>query len=80
MSKVRMFGVAVAAAGVLLAGSGLASAASIPLEPATQSATPIIGVGEPDPTGGTGSSKGIGEAIKALVKALNSGSGKPSAN
>ncbi|WP_225725949.1 MULTISPECIES: hypothetical protein [unclassified Nocardia] len=79
MNKVRMFGVAVAAAGILLAGSGLASASTIPLEPAIPSAEPIIAVGEHDPTASTGSSQGFAEAIKALAKALSSGSGKPSA-
>ncbi|MFI9506927.1 hypothetical protein [Nocardia sp. NPDC052566] len=64
MSKMRVFGVALAAAGIVMAGSGIAAAATIPLE--TPSATEIIAPGEPDPSGGTGSAKGLTKAIEAL--------------
>ncbi|MFI7001372.1 hypothetical protein [Nocardia sp. NPDC050175] len=72
MSKMRVFGIVLAAAaGVIVAGSGLATAGAAPaitVEPGI-TVQPVIGVGEPDPTG-TGSSK----AITDLVKALSSGS------
>ncbi|QBS41981.1 hypothetical protein [Nocardia sp. CS682] len=72
MKKTRVFGIVLAAAaGVLIAGSGMATADAAPglkLEPGT--VEPVVAPGEPDPTG-TGSSKAIGE----IVKALSSGSG-----
>lgn len=64
MSKVRAFGVAIAAAGMVLAGSGLAVAATIPLE---QGVTPVVAPGEPDPSGGTGSSSALTKIVEALV-------------
>ncbi|MEV6139841.1 hypothetical protein AB0L63_28110 [Nocardia sp. NPDC051990] len=68
MSKVRVLGVAFAAtAGILLVGSGIASAAvdeGIVLEPIG-----TIAPGEPNPNG-TGSSS----AVTDLVKALSTGS------
>ncbi|WP_433681428.1 hypothetical protein [Nocardia sp. CA-119907] len=67
MSKVRVLGVAFAAtAGILLVGSGMASAADqgIVLEPIG-----TIAPGEPNPNG-TGSSS----AITDLVKVLSTGS------
>ncbi|MBF6127999.1 hypothetical protein [Nocardia brasiliensis] len=71
MSKTRVFGVVLAAAaGLIIAGSGMAGAApGLPLE--TGAAQPVVAPGEPDPTG-TGSSK----AIADIVKQLSSGSGK----
>ncbi|RJO76797.1 hypothetical protein D5S18_11180 [Nocardia panacis] len=68
MSKLRVFGVAIIAAGILGAGTGLASAAVVPLE--TPQVQEIIAPGEQDPTG-TGSSKFLPD----LVKSLSSGSG-----
>ncbi|GAA5102537.1 hypothetical protein [Nocardia iowensis] len=67
MSRMRVFGVVLAAAaGVVLAGSGIAGAApGIALEPGT-SVQPVVAPGEPDPTGGTGSSKAVVDVIKAL--------------
>ncbi|QIS16561.1 hypothetical protein [Nocardia arthritidis] len=75
MSKVRMVGVAVAAAGILLGGSGLASAAVIPLEPGVEQ---VAGTG----TGGdAGTDAGSSKAVTDIVKALSSGSsGKKTGN
>ncbi|MEV4129032.1 hypothetical protein [Nocardia sp. NPDC049707] len=68
MSKLRVFAAAIAAAGIVATGSSLASAAAIPLD--TPQAQDIIAPGEPDPSGGTGSSK----AIVDLTKILTTGS------
>lgn len=69
MSKMRVFGVVLAAAaGVVLAGSGLATAGAAPsvtVQPGI-SVQPVIGVGEPDPNG-TGSSSALVDLIKALT-------------
>ncbi|WP_225725948.1 MULTISPECIES: hypothetical protein [unclassified Nocardia] len=71
MSKVRMVGVAVAAAGILLGGSGLASAAVIPLEPSVDQ---VAG-------GDAGTDAGSSKAVTDIVKALSSGSsGKKTGN
>ncbi|MEV6556589.1 hypothetical protein AB0M22_12795 [Nocardia sp. NPDC051756] len=69
MSKMRVFGVVLAAAaGVVIAGSGLATAGAAPsvtVQPGI-SVQPVIGVGEPDPSG-TGSSSALVDLIKALT-------------
>ncbi|MEV6774231.1 hypothetical protein AB0N05_36905 [Nocardia sp. NPDC051030] len=65
MKKLGTFAlVAAAAAGILSAGAGLATADD------QTSAQPVVAVGEQDPTGATGSSA----IVSNLVKALSSGS------
>lgn len=65
MKKLGTFALATAAAaGVLTAGAGLASADAVEL-------TPVVAVGEPDPTS-TGSSSIVTEIAK-LLPSLSSG-------
>ncbi|MFG1790437.1 hypothetical protein [Nocardia sp. NPDC049149] len=73
MSKMRVFGVVLAASGLIFAGSSLASAAVLPLESAP--AQSIDGT-TPPPAGTPDAGSTTGSA--AILKALATGSaGKP---
>ncbi|WP_069163006.1 hypothetical protein [Nocardia altamirensis] len=89
MSKLRVFGVVLAASGIILAGSGMAAAANLPLEPAspaavagedTGSAKLLEGLatGSKGKTAGTEETTGSATGSAALLTALATGSaGKP---